>query len=165
MKTLHLLRHAKSSWSRTGQADRERGLRGRGKRDAVLMGAALAENLHPLSISVSPARRAQLTLDGLCQGWPALGGLRHCTDESLYTFSGEELLRVIANHGNDKGHLFVIAHNPALTDVVNHLAVDSVLDNLPTSGYIQLSLDIDSWGQVLDCVAVINYRLFPKQLK
>ena len=45
MKTLHLLRHAKSSWDNPGQPDRERGLNKRGKRDAPRMGEALAQRI------------------------------------------------------------------------------------------------------------------------
>ncbi len=92
MKTLHLLRHAKSAWDQPGLSDRERPLNKRGRRDAPRMGRALASRLQPMSIAVSPARRARLTLDGLCSGWPALEEVRHHSDEALYTFSGEDLL-------------------------------------------------------------------------
>ncbi|MEH6636907.1 MAG: histidine phosphatase family protein, partial [Halioglobus sp.] len=62
MKTLHLLRHAKSSWDHPGLSDRERPLNKRGERDAPLMGKALSGEMSPMNIAVSPARRAQLTL-------------------------------------------------------------------------------------------------------
>ena len=64
MKTLHLLRHAKSAWDQPGLSDRDRGLNKRGRRDAPRMGAALANLVGPHSIAVSPAQRAQLTLQG-----------------------------------------------------------------------------------------------------
>ena len=66
MKTLHLLRHAKSSWNEPYRSDRERGLNKRGRRDAPRMGMALANSVDPLAVCVSPARRAQLTLEGVC---------------------------------------------------------------------------------------------------
>ena len=68
MKTLHLLRHAKSAWDQPHLSDRERGLNKRGRRDAPRIGEMLAQRLAPMSIAVSPARRAQLTLEGLCTG-------------------------------------------------------------------------------------------------
>ena len=84
MKTLHLLRHAKSAWDEPNLSDRERGLNRRGRRDAPRMGAALAGQLPVMSVAVSPARRAQLTQKGLYAGWPALAEVRHFTEEDLY---------------------------------------------------------------------------------
>ena len=164
MKTLHLLRHAKSSWGQPGLSDRERGLNKRGERDAPRMGKALAQRLAPMSIAVSPARRAQLTLAGLCAGWPALGELRHSTVEDLYTFASGDLLAWIAAQQDSYSALFLIAHNPALTELVNALTGHYSLDNLPTAGYIELSLQIDHWRDLLQGCAVIDYKLFPKQL-
>ncbi|RLA48808.1 MAG: phosphoglycerate mutase [Gammaproteobacteria bacterium] len=164
MKTLHLLRHAKSSWDHTGLSDRERGLNKRGVRDAPRMGVALAQRMAPMSIAVSPARRAQLTLTGLCQGWPVLGDQVHCTEEDLYTFSCGDLFQWIAGQGDTPGALFIIAHNPALTDLVNMLTGQYSLDNLPTAGYIELALQINHWRNLQQGCAVLEYSLFPKQL-
>ena len=143
MKTLHLLRHAKSSWDEPQLADRERGLNKRGRRDAPRMGAALALGMAPMSTSVSPARRAQLTLEGLCEGWPALAELSHHIEEDLYTFSSEDLLDWIGSQDDEQQALFIISHNPGLTDLVNTLTGHHSFDNLPTAGYVQLALRID----------------------
>jgi phosphohistidine phosphatase len=164
MKTLHLLRHAKSSWDQPHLSDRERGLNKRGKRDAPRMGEALSRRMAPMSIAVSPARRAQLTLEGLCEGWAALGELSHDTDEDLYTFSSGDLFDWIAQQDESQRALFVISHNPALTDLVNTLVGDYVLDNLPTAGYVQLALEIDHWRDLRQGCAVVEYSVFPKQL-
>jgi phosphohistidine phosphatase len=164
MKTLHLLRHAKSSWDQPHLSDRERGLNKRGKRDAPRMGEALSRRMAPMSIAVSPARRAQLTLEGLCEGWAALGELSHDTDEDLYTFSGGDLFDWMAQQGESQRALFVISHNPALTDLVNTLVGDYVLDNLPTAGYVQLALEIDHWRDLRQGCALVEYSVFPKQL-
>ncbi len=165
MKTLHLLRHAKSSWDQPGLSDRERCLNKRGERDAPRMGDALAQRMAPMSIAVSPARRAQLTLDGLCAGWTALGDVAHYTEEDLYTFSSNDLFQWIAGLGDDPGALFIIAHNPALTDLVNTLTGQYSLDNLPTAGYVELALQIDHWRSLRHGCAVVQYSLFPKQLR
>jgi phosphohistidine phosphatase len=164
MKTLHLIRHAKSSWNQTGLSDRERGLNKRGVRDAPRMGEALARRMAPVSIAVSPARRAQLTLAGLCAGWPALEGLPHYTEEDLYTFSSADVFEWIAGQEKNTGALFIIAHNPALTDLVNTLTGRYSLDNLPTAGYMQLALQVDHWRDLRQGCAVVEYSLFPKQL-
>lgn len=164
MKTLHLLRHAKSSWKQPELSDWERELNKRGRRDAPRMGAALARITAPMAIAVSPAKRAQLTLQGLCEGWPELAGLGHYTEEALYTFSGGELFDWVAARGDDEQTLFIISHNPGLTDLVNTLAGSPHLDNLPTAGYVQLELRIDHWRELLQGCALIRHSLFPKQL-
>lgn len=164
MKTLHLLRHAKSSWDQPGLSDRERELNKRGRRDAPRMGEALAQRMAPMSVAVSPARRAQLTLDGLCSGWSAMGEVAHCTQEDLYTFSSEDLVEWIAAQDDGRGALFMIGHNPALTDLVNTLTGKYTLDNLPTAGYVELCLRIDHWSDLRQGCGSIEYSLFPKQL-
>jgi phosphohistidine phosphatase len=164
MKTLHLLRHAKSSWDQPQLSDRDRDLNKRGKRDAPRMGAALSQRMAPMRIAVSPARRAQATLDGLCEGWAALGDVPHSTQEDLYTFSAEDLFDWIAQQDDGDPALFILSHNPGLTDLVNTLAGDYVLDNLPTGGYVELALRIDHWRDLRQGCAVVEYSLFPKQL-
>ncbi|MBP6701242.1 MAG: histidine phosphatase family protein [Halioglobus sp.] len=164
MKTLHLLRHAKSSWDEPGLSDRERGLNKRGERDAPLMGAALAERLQPMPVHASPARRAQLTLEGLCDGWPGLAAAQHCTEEELYTFSAEDLFAWLRRQDDRHDALFVLGHNPALTDLANALAADDGLANLPTAGYLELSLQIDRWRDLRQGCATIEFSLFPRQL-
>lgn len=164
MKTLHLLRHAKSSWDQPGLSDRKRGLNKRGKRDAPRMGEALAGLMEPMAISVSPAKRAQLTLEGLCESWPTLVELEHITDEDLYTFSAEDLFEWLMTQDDGKSTLFIIGHNPALTELANALAGDNVLANLPTAGYLELSLQIDHWRDMRQGCGLIEHSLFPRQL-
>lgn len=164
MKTLHLLRHAKSCWNEPGLADRERGLNKRGRRDAPRMGRALSRQLVAMPVAVSPARRAQLTLEGLCSEWPAMAELQHSTEEDLYTFSGEGVLEWIAAQTDNFEALFVIGHNPALTDVVNTLAGEYILDNLPTAGYARLGLDILHWKELRPGCGQLQQSLFPKQI-
>ena len=91
-KELILLRHAKSAWDDPSAADRERGLNNRGRRNAPAMGRALSQMLAPRAVYASPARRAQLTLGGLQDGWPGLKDQPHVTEEALYTFAMEDLV-------------------------------------------------------------------------
>ena len=164
MKTLHLLRHAKSSWNHPELSDRERGLNKRGKRDAPRMGEALASRMSALEVSVSPARRAQLTLGGLCDGWPALRQLEHITDEALYTFAADDLFAWLQERDDAQSEIFVIGHNPALTDLTNAPVADEGLANLPTAGYLELVLRIDHWRDIRQGCGRIEYSLFPRQL-
>lgn len=164
MKTLHLLRHAKSSWDKPQLADRERGLNKRGKRDAPRMGAALARLIQPMVVHASPARRAQLTLRGVCDGWPGLRGLSHVREEALYTFDAMDLADWLAQRPDEERSVFLVGHNPALTELVNWLVGRHCLDNLPTAGYARLTLPIDRWRDLPRCEAVLEYTLFPKEL-
>ena len=164
MKQLYLLRHAKSAWDQPAQPDRERGLNKRGGRDAPRMGHMIARRLAPMPVHVSPARRAQLTLQGLVQGWPSLGELVHRTEESLYTFDVNELMDWIARRPPADNALFIVSHNPALTDLINALVPDAGLDNLPTAGYAELALDIDRWRDLMHGCATLRYTLFPGEL-
>jgi phosphohistidine phosphatase len=164
MKTLHLLRHAKSSWNKPGLSDRERGLNKRGKRDAPRMGEMLAQRMAPMQISVSPARRAQLTLGGVCDGWPALSEVHHITDEGLYTFSADDVFAWLQEQDDTHAALFIIGHNPAFTDLANALTEGDGLANLPTAGYLELALQIDHWQDMRQGCGRIEYSLFPRQL-
>lgn len=164
MKTLHLLRHAKSAWDEADLSDRERGLNKRGRRDAPRMGAALSGLIEPLSIAASPARRAQLTLAGLMDGWPALAEIEHDTEEDLYTFSASDVADWLMAVDDGEDACFIIGHNPALTELINALTGEYALANLPTAGYARLALDIDRWTALGQGVGRLEYSLFPKQL-
>ena len=163
-KTLYLLRHAKSAWDDPTASDRERELNRRGRRNAPQMGRALAQRIAPQPIHVSPARRAQLTLGGLQDGWPELQGLPHVTDEALYVFSSADLVDWLCGRDAGEDSLFLIGHNPAFTELVNWLCGESVLDNLPTAGFVQLSLMIDAWADLQAGCGRLVDRIFPREL-
>ena len=165
MKTLRLTRHAKSSWKAPELDDRDRGLNKRGERDLPRMAAALATRVEPCVIHASPARRARLTLEGLCAHWPELDSLPHTLEEDLYTFSTAELLEWLAEQPASADAIWIVGHNPALTGLVNYLAGDDPLDNLPTCGFVELRADVDRWDQLMQGSAEITFRLFPKHLR
>lgn len=164
MKTLHLLRHAKSSWAVAGVDDHDRDLNRRGARDAPRMGKALAERIDAQPVYVSSALRAQRTLEGLCSSWPALAAQTHRTDPDLYTFAWEGLLAWLRAAPAQPASLFVIGHNPALTDLCNQLVGYPALDNLPTAGYLRLTADIERWSDITAGVARLDDYLFPRDL-
>ncbi len=164
MKILRLTRHAKSSWSRPELDDRERGLNKRGLRDLPRMAAALSSRLEPAPIHASPARRARLTLEGLCAHWPELARLPHALDEDLYTFATADLLQWLRKRPEGVAAAWIVGHNPALTALVNYLVAGDTLDNLPTCGFVELRLDVDHWDQLMQGSAEVTARLFPREL-
>jgi phosphohistidine phosphatase len=165
MKNIYLMRHAKSSWSEPGLADHDRGLNRRGKRDAPRMGRALAARLPPCVVASSSARRARLTLAGLCEGWPGLDEMPHRIDAGLYTFSADELAQWITGQDDALTSLFIIGHNPAMTVLINTLAGKPALDNLPTAAFAHLSADIEHWAELQAGCGQLLDVLFPRTLE
>jgi phosphohistidine phosphatase len=163
-KDLYLLRHAKSSWEAAHASDRERGLNNRGQRNAPQMGRELAKLVPPMLIRVSPARRAQLTLAGLQDGWPELAAPGHHTDEALYTFAASDLIAYIQDQPATETALFLLGHNPALTDLINWICGAVVLANLPTAGFAHLVLAIDEWSALDGGCGRLCRRILPREL-
>jgi phosphohistidine phosphatase len=147
MKTLVVIRHAKSSWKDASLADRERPLNRRGKRDAPEMGRRLAggKGAPDLMIS-SPAVRALMTARVIAEavGYPVK---RIVEDDRLYAADRTELLEVIRGLDDKFDSVFLFSHNPGLTDLVNALS-DPAVDNVPTCGVIKFRIDADRWAEV-----------------
>ena len=70
----------------------------------------------------------------------------------------------IAAQDDHDDSLFLIGHNPALTELINELAVCRQLDNLPTAGYVRLLLDVQTWSAIECGCATLEQSLFPKEL-
>ena len=144
MKTLTLVRHAKSSWKDRGLSDRERPLNKRGKHDAPLMGRLITEaGVRPSQIIGSPAVRAWTTAKIFARelGYPIEFLQR---EDGLYLASLDNLLDVVATQDAGFNNLMLFAHNPGLTDFANYL-VPGLTNNLPTSGIVSVNLDSDDW--------------------
>ncbi|MEM1404260.1 MAG: histidine phosphatase family protein [Pseudomonadota bacterium] len=164
MKRLYLLRHAKSSWDSASLSDHDRQLNDRGRRDAPRMGAALAARIDPQLVHCSSAVRARQTLEGVCEGWPALAMQVHEIDEALYTFDYRELMEWMQRLDGAAERCFLIGHNPGLTDLCNQLVGRLALDNLPTAGFLSLSLPVEHWSDVTEGIASLEDYLFPRSL-
>jgi phosphohistidine phosphatase len=148
VKTLILVRHAKSSWKHPDLPDRLRPLNKRGQRDAPMMGERLAKReIEPDLIVSSPATRAILTAETIAReiDYPE-EDIR--ADERLYGASSFELIKIIQELGDHLDHVMLLGHNPGLTDLANDLGCD--IDNIPTCGVVELEFDIDSWATVGD---------------
>lgn len=144
MKSLTIVRHAKSSWKHHGLSDRERPLNKRGERDAPIMARRVAETgIRPSQIISSPAVRAWTTAKVFARelGYPAEFLQR---EDGLYLSSLDNLLDVVATQDPGFNHLMLFGHNPGLTDFVNYL-VPGLTSNLPTSGVVSVNLETDDW--------------------
>lgn len=150
MKTLYVVRHAKSSWDDTNLPDFERPLNERGKRDAPRMGKRLKEkSIHPELMLSSPANRALSTCKRIAD---ALGYANDKikTDRALYHADEEEILTVVRSISDKYSVLMLFGHNPGLTDFINSFSRDEAMNinNLPTCGVVAFTIDVESWEMV-----------------
>lgn len=147
MKTLVLVRHAKSSWKDASLPDRDRPLNSRGKRDAPKMGRWLADLVGtPDLIVSSPATRAMATarVIAVAVGYPG-DGIQE--DERIYEAGPAEILEAIRGLDDRHDRVFLIGHNPGFTDLVNALTKPSI-DNVPTCGVVVLGVATERWADV-----------------
>lgn len=146
MKTLLLVRHAKSSWEQTGVADHDRPLNHRGRRDAPDMGRRLAERgVAPDVLLTSTAVRARSTAALIAD---ALGfdQARITADERLYGASVDEVLAVIRELADDVSCAIVIGHNPETESLAHRFAGE--IRDMPTSAVAEFTFDVDAWDQL-----------------
>lgn len=162
MKNLIVIRHAKSSWAEPGLADRERPLNKRGKRDAPFMGALLrARGVTPDLMVASPARRATKTARLIAAevGYPVE---TITVEERVYRDDAAGLIDLIGTLPNDRAVVFLIGHNPTLTDLVNLLAGESV-GNLPTCSVADIEFAGDSWAHIAPGTGRLRFLDYPKR--
>lgn len=155
MSILYLMRHAKSSWKDASLSDRERPLKGRGRRDAPEMGRRLAaDGPLPERVVCSPARRALETAQGVLAG-AGCPGLPLEQDERLYFTGFRGWLDAIAEVDPSCGVLLVVGHNPDFSDLVARLCGQGAYKDLPTASLARLIV-VGDWAglsakQVVSC--------------
>jgi phosphohistidine phosphatase len=149
MKTLYVIRHAKSSWENAELPDFDRPLNARGKRDAERMGKRLQEkDIHPSLLLSSPARRAYSTAKRIA-ALLDYAKEKIKTDQSLYHADDDEILTVVRKIKDKHNHVLLFGHNPGLTDFVNSLMAESQeIENIPTCAVAAFSLPQESWKEV-----------------
>lgn len=166
MKTLYIVRHAKSSWSDPLADDFDRPLNERGKRDAPRMGKRLKEKgILPSLIISSPAKRARSTARRIAKE------LKYKKDDikedrKLYHAEEEVILDVIRKLKDKHNSVMLFGHNPGLTNFVNSLQDKEFdLDNLPTCGIAAFQLKIDSWSEIAWGKGTMVFFDYPKRLE
>ena len=144
MKTLYIIRHAKSSWDDPDQDDFERPLNERGKKDAPRMGKRLSERgIAPDLIISSPAARA-LETAALIAKVLDYSEKNIQKDRSVYHAGSESLLRTIQGVADKNEIVMIFGHNPGLTEFANDLLGENI-SNIPTAGVVACQLKTDSW--------------------
>lgn len=163
MKTLFLVRHAKSSWENPGLPDNERPLNERGERDAHRMGRRLASRgVKPDIIVSSPALRAYSTAVKIAA---EIGYLKDdiLLKSKLYFEGTEGLLDVIRSLLPRVNGAILIGHNPTMTAAVNNLA-QTTIGNMPTCGIAEIKLPVNSWKDVDAGMGTMQLFDYPKRI-
>lgn len=163
MKTLYIIRHAKSSWEDPDKDDFDRPLNDRGKRDAPRMGKRLKEKgITPDLMLTSPAKRAFSTARRIGKV------LKYSKDnikmdKKLYHADEETILSVVRDLKDRHEVVMVFGHNPGLTDFINSFQTGELdIDNLPTCGIVAFELDIRSWKDAAWGKGKISFFDYPK---
>jgi phosphohistidine phosphatase len=146
MKTLFLVRHAKSSRDVPAMVDKERPLNDRGKRDAPKMGERLAKrDVKADLILSSPAMRALKTAEIIAKKLDyRLKDI--VVDDRLYAGEADDLLDVIHKLGDKLECVMVGGHNPELTELAHRLS--STITHMPTCAVAAFTFDVKSWSNI-----------------
>ncbi|MGH2538157.1 MAG: SixA phosphatase family protein [Candidatus Promineifilaceae bacterium] len=163
MKTLLLMRHAKSSWEHPALDDHDRPLNPRGERDAPRMGALIAaEGLVPDLILTSSARRAVETADAVAANCGYAGEVQ--TAPGIYAGGPAGYLAAVRGLTGSVERVLLIGHNPSVEQLLFRLTGQAI--SLPTAGLAQIELPIIGWKALSPQTdgALINLWL-PKDLE
>jgi phosphohistidine phosphatase len=145
MKTLLILRHAKSDWGDAKLADEDRPLNKRGKRDAVRMGELLrARDILPELILTSTAKRARSTAAAIAAA--SAGGAEIEAKRSLYLAGPKDYLKLLRQVPEECQRVMVVGHNPGLEELLAELT--GTVTPLPTAALAQVSLPIAEWREL-----------------
>ena len=162
MKTLTILRHAKSSWDFPDLSDHDRPLNKRGERDAPIMGDRLkAAGIRPSLIVSSPAVRAWKTARIVAKqiAYPVEFLQR---EPALFHAGVSKLLDIIAVQDDGFNSIMIVGHNPGLTDLANELN-PGLTSNVPTAGFVSLRIGTDDWDlRTRESVELLEYD-YPKK--
>lgn len=161
MKTLFLIRHAKSDWGDNSLSDFERPLNDRGKSDAPKMAHRLLDKKIEIDVFISsPAKRARKTASVFAKELNVDMEDVIYRDE-LYGAAEDVYYDVIANTDDKYENIAIIAHNPGITDFANQLT-DTRVDNIPTCGIFALTVDCKHWSAFRDAAKHFLFFDYPK---
>ena len=145
MKTLLILRHAKSSWKDSSLTDHDRPLNKRGKQDAPRMGKLLLQQgLTPDRIISSTAKRARKTATAVAKACQREDKVE-LTPEFYHAGPGSHLA-VLQNVSDHDERVMVVGHNPGMEALVAHLT--GRMETMPTAALAHVALPINRWTEL-----------------
>jgi phosphohistidine phosphatase len=162
LKTLLIIRHAKSSWDIGTLNDFERPLNDRGKKDAPEMAERLLEKKIKIDAFVaSPAKRAKKTAEFFCSAYDR----KH--DEiifisALYHATVDVFFNTVETLDDKFSSVALFSHNPGITSFVNELVHAVHVDNMPTCGIFAIRINIDKWKDFKKATKELLFFDYPK---
>ncbi|MCI5081007.1 MAG: histidine phosphatase family protein [Saprospiraceae bacterium] len=162
MKSLYLIRHAKSSWENPTLKDFDRPLNPRGQRDAPFMAKLLKGKCPELDLIVSsPAKRAYTTASIFADAYHIpLDAIQ--LEKKIYDAYPEDILEIVNELPKNVKTVLVFGHNPTFTTLAN-LFSDDYLSNLPTCGIVRIDAEIEDWAAFGVASAKMTEFHYPKQ--
>jgi phosphohistidine phosphatase len=164
MKTLYLVRHAKSSWEEPGVPDSDRPLIPKGiKKTKMIVDFLLKRNTSIDLMISSPAVRAYETAKIMAAGlnYPVN---KIKIDRKIYDGYYDRILDIIYGTSNEVGSLMIFGHNPTITNLSN-LFLHPGIEDMATSCVVCLSFNTDKWEEIPSQEAIQEFIVFPKMLK
>lgn len=167
MKTLGLLRHAKSDWDDMAVRDFDRGLNDRGRRGAAIMGGHIrAHGIDWDLLLASPAERVKRTLDATRLKIPTRW------DEHVYLADSDALIELLQAIDGDPAALLLAGHNPGLQELIFDLVAPENENDLfgiaaekyPTATFAVLELAIDRWSECAPGCGKLVHLARPRDL-
>lgn len=163
MKTVYIVRHAKSSWEEPGLADHDRPLAETGiKKTKPVIDFLKKKNVLPDLMLSSSALRAKETAFLLAEG---LGYPQSAIDivKKLYHASPDSILDELYSLSENIESVMIFGHNPTLTYFVNQF-IDPPIINLPTSGVVAIEFATDKWTEISSSKNRNLFTVFPKMI-
>ncbi|MBX2892372.1 MAG: histidine phosphatase family protein [Saprospiraceae bacterium] len=163
MRTLYLIRHAKSSWDNPGLRDFNRPLNDRGLRDAPRMAQLLVmKGVEPDLLISSPAKRALTTALFFAHAF-GVAEDAVAREQDIYEAAPMDIMRIVNGLPDSARTVLLFGHNPTLTEVANRFS-EKFIDNIPTCGIVQIDAEAESWQAFGEHNAAVRKWFFPKEV-
>jgi phosphohistidine phosphatase len=162
MKTIYLVRHAKSDWKKSHGADFDRTLNERGMNAIPVMADLLKEKkVSPEFVVSSPANRALTTAELFCD---ILDYPKEKIQKRIEIYEGGvlNLLKIVQQITENVSTAMLFGHNPTLTEF-SRLLAGSYIESLATCGVVRIDMDIDSWKDANPDSGKLIWYDYPKQ--
>lgn len=169
MKTLTLLRHAKSTWDDPVARDFDRPLNRRGRLAARAIGKEMqAQGMLFGQVIASPAVRVRETLEEVASGYGQ--ALQPAFEQRVYLASPESLLDLVLGADEGVSSLLIVGHNPGLEGLALMLTSGeqdlrrSLAEKYPTATLAEISLPVERWSQVVEGAGSLTRFIRPRDL-
>jgi phosphohistidine phosphatase len=169
VRTLYVLRHAKSDWGDASLRDFDRPLNGRGRKAAKAMGQEMRERgLAPDLVLLSPSARTTETLARVEEGFGA--SFEKVEEPNIYLAESGALADLIRSAPAKSERLMVVGHNPGMQELVRALANGpqdlraEAAAKFPTGALAEISFDVSKWSDVAPGSGFIRNFVKPREL-